>query len=223
MIEKGIKIDKIVCVDTTKEFPEMYSHIEKVKEFIKPLEIEVVKIDFDYWFGEHVKVKGKRVGAVGYGWPDFRNRWCTSLKQDAYGRVAGSLPYNPRKRGGLNKIPIGTVEFHGIAFDERERAEKNKDKYLRRTIRYPLIEWGVTEAQALDYCYSKGLDWGGLYKKFKRVSCWCCPLSRMGELKVLHKDYPELWEKLELMEEKSSRKFKGSYTVKGLGEKFSAI
>ena len=60
MIEKNIKIDRIICVDTTKEFPQMYQHIQKVQTMIDPLEIEIVKIDFDYWFGEHIKTKGKK-------------------------------------------------------------------------------------------------------------------------------------------------------------------
>ena len=82
MIEKGMPIDKIICVDTTKEFPQMYEHIQKVQKMIEPLKIEIVKIDFDYWFGEHIKTRGKRKGEKGYGFPDFRVRWCTFQKRD---------------------------------------------------------------------------------------------------------------------------------------------
>ena len=113
MLEKGIPVDRVICVDTTKEFPQMYEHIKKVQAMIEPLRIEIVKIDFDYWFGEHIKTKGKRKGEVGYGFPDFRNRWCTALKQESYGRTAASMQYTPRKRGGVNSIPNNIVEFHG--------------------------------------------------------------------------------------------------------------
>jgi hypothetical protein len=34
-------------------------------------------------------------------------------------------------------------------------------------IKYPLIDWNITEKQALEYCYSKGFNWSGLYEKFK--------------------------------------------------------
>lgn len=78
-------------------------------------------------------------------------------------------------------------EYHGIAFDEIKRAKNS-----RGNIKYPLVEWEITEKQALDYCYSKGFDWGGLYETMARVSCWCCPLSRMGEFKALHDNFPEL-------------------------------
>ena len=217
MLEKEISVDRIICVDTTKEFPQMYEHIKKVQAMVKPLEIEVVKIDFDYWFGEHIKTRGKRKGEKGYGFPDFRNRWCTALKQESYGKIAASMQYNPRKRGGVNAIPNSIIEFHGIAFDEKERASNNKG----RNIKYPLIEWQITERQALEYCYSKGLDWGGLYEKMHRVSCWCCPLSRIGELRTLYNDFPELWEELEEMDKKSFRKFRSNYSVAELREKFA--
>ena len=217
MLEKGIQIDRVICVDTTKEFPQMYEHIKKVQAMIEPLKIEIVKIDFDYWFGEHVKTRGKRKGDKGYGFPDFRNRWCTALKLESYGMVAASMQYNPRKRGGVNSIPKDIVEFHGISFDEKQRTSNNEG----RNIKYPLVEWQITGRQALDYCYSRGLDWGGLYEKFHRVSCWCCPLSRIGELRVLYSEFPELWVELEEMDKKSFRKFKSNYSVAELREKFA--
>ena len=83
------------------------------------------------------------------------------------------------------------------------------------------MEWGITEKQALEYCYSKGLDWEGLYEKFVRVSCWCCPMSRIGELRVLYNDFPELWECLIEMDKKSFRRFRNDYSVHDLSEKFA--
>ena len=67
MIERGMQIDRIICIDTTKEFPEMYAHIEKVKKYIKPYEIETYSFDFDYYFSEHMKTRGKTAGQKGYG------------------------------------------------------------------------------------------------------------------------------------------------------------
>lgn len=203
MLEKGLPVDRVICVDTTKEFPQMYEHMNAVQKLC-PVEIEVVKIDFDYWFGDHVKTKGKNKGKKGYGFPDFRNRWCTALKRDAVKRVQKTITGD-------------CIQFHGIAFDEKDRCKNNAG----RNIRYPLVEWQVTEKQALEYCYAKGLNWGGLYEKFHRVSCWCCPLSRIGELRVLYNDFPELWAELEEMDKKSFRKFRSDYSVKDLSEKFA--
>lgn len=204
MLEKSIAVDRVICVDTTKEFPQMYEHIQKVQAMIAPLEIEIVKIDFDYWFGDHTITRGKRKGEKGYGFPDFRIRWCTALKREAIQKV---------QKG----IPGDAVQFHGIAFDEKERTERNSG----RGTEYPLIDWQITGKQALEYCYSKGLDWGGLYEKFHRVSCWCCPLSRIGELRVLHNEFPELWQELVEMDKKSFRRFRNDYSVQDLSERFA--
>lgn len=201
MLEKGLPVDRVICVDTTKEFPQMYEHIEKVQAMIEPLKIEIVKIDFDHFFAEHIKTRGK-IGEVGYGWPNFLNRWCTTLKIQA-------------KRKFKNK---DDVDFHGIAFDEINRTLKNKTGEI---FRYPLVEWQITEKQALEYCYHRGLNWGGLYEKMHRVSCWCCPLSRIGELRVLYNEFPELWEELEEMDKKTFRKFRSNYSVAELSEKFA--
>jgi len=57
----------------------------------------------------------------------------------------------------------------------------------------PLRDWGVTEAQALEYCRGKGLDWGGLYDLWPRVSCFCCPLQSLDSLRRLRRHRPELW------------------------------
>jgi 3'-phosphoadenosine 5'-phosphosulfate sulfotransferase (PAPS reductase)/FAD synthetase len=218
MIETNMQIDRIICIDTTKEFPEMYEHIEKVQEYIKPLEIESIKIDFDYWFYEHIKTKGKNKGRKGYSWPDFRNRWCTALKSESFQRTSyGDGNYNPRQRGRTKRINKNIVEYHGIALDEKNRSENNKDG---RVIRYPLIDWKMTEQDNLEYCYSKGFDWDGLYEKMSRVSCYCCPLSRIGELKIVHKEYPELWKKMKKLDNKSYRKFRSDYSLTQLEDKF---
>jgi 3'-phosphoadenosine 5'-phosphosulfate sulfotransferase (PAPS reductase)/FAD synthetase len=218
MIEKGMPIDRIICVDTTKEFSAMYRHIQKVQEYIKSLKIEIVKIDFDYWFGEHIKTKGKHLGKAGYGWADFKNRWCTALKQEAFQcTIYGNGNYNPLKRGQTKKINKDITEYQGIAFDEIKRIENNQGI---RNIKYPLVDWQITEKMALEFCYAQGFDWEGLYEKFNRVSCWCCPLQRIGELRTLYNDFPELWQRLKEMDKKSFRKFRAERTVDDLEKKF---
>ena len=213
MLEKGIPVDRIVCIDTTKEFPQMYAHIREVQKMVNPLKIEVIKIDFDYWFGEYTRTKGKYTGIKGYGFPDFHNRWCTALKREAFRKTV----YGGTRVKDIKNSDI--VEFHGIAFDEPKRVH-NRGAYKYVNIRRPLFEWGITENQALRYCYSKGLNWSGLYEKFKRVSCWMCPLSRIGELRTLYNDFPELWQKLREMDKKSCRKFRMDYSVDDLTGRF---
>ncbi len=101
----------------------------------------------------------------------------------------------------------------------RERADKNKEN--NRVIKYPLIDMKMTEADCLKLCYDKGFNWDGLYDDFGRVSCWCCPLSRIGELRVLHNKYPELWKELERIDKRSHRRFRSDYTLDQLTHRFN--
>lgn len=205
MIEHNIKIDEIIFCDTGKEFEEMYKHIEKVQGMID-IPITTLKSDksFEYYMFEHMKTKGKNKGKRGYSWPDFRNRWCTQLLKKSVVKKY-LLKYN------------NITEFHGIALDERERESKNKEK----NVKYPLIEFEMTEADCLEYCYSLGFDWGGLYEKLGRVSCWCCPLKSLKELEVIYEEYPNYWQKLREWDEKTYRQFRSDYSIEDLSKRFS--
>lgn len=135
---------------------------------------------------------------LGYGWPGPKGRWCTGVfKRDAI-------------KNYLKSIPV-YVEYIGIASDEAHRCKGKK---------YPLYEWEITEAQALQYCYDRGFTWDGLYQQFRRVSCWCCPLQPLNALYSLYINYPELWAELLEMDKTSSRSFKIDYTLAQLNRRF---
>lgn len=203
MIEKNMPIDEIIFFDTGWEFPAMLEHIKKVEKYINR-KITILKdvYTMDYYFSDYVKVKGKNKGQKGYAFPDFRNRWCTGKKKQNIKKYLRNRNY---------------IEYQGIAFDEPLRIEKNKGK---TNVKYPLYDWGITEKQALEYCYTKGFNWDGLYKQFNRVSCWCCPLKQIEELRSLYNYYPELWTKLKEMQTKSYRKFRNDYTLEELEYRF---
>ena len=207
MLDRGMQVDDIIFCDTGKEFPQMYEHINKVREHIKNKynkDITILKApkSFDYYMFDHVKTKGKNKGSVGYGWANMGIRWCTSmLKRNVTNKYLRGLDY---------------VSYIGIAYDEPKRHDKKADNVI-----HPLYDWKITEKQALEYLYSKGFYWGGLYEHFDRVSCWCCPLKNMKELKVLYKYYPDLWEKLKDMDNRSMNQFKKDYSVQDLEDKFN--
>jgi 3'-phosphoadenosine 5'-phosphosulfate sulfotransferase (PAPS reductase)/FAD synthetase len=209
MIERNYQIDDIIFCDTGVEFPQMYEHIDKVEKYIGR---KVTKLkaehSFEYMMFDYVKTKGKHKGEKGYGWSDFRNRWCTSyLKKGMVKRYLRQYE--------------DVVEYHGIAVDEAHRTNKNNEKIIK----YPLIEWNMTEKDCLEYCYSKGFDWGGLYKDFARVSCYLCPLQRLSELKVIYNKYPELWQKMRELDDRCikqfGRKFRADYSIRELERKFN--
>ena len=119
-------------------------------------------------------------------------------------------------RAHAQEAPV--IEWHGIAADELARTKRNHSR--GRLIVYPLVQWGVTQAKALAYCKSKGFDWGGLYDKFNRVSCFCCPFKRISELRVMWEKYPNLWAEIKRLEDRSFRQFRSDYSVRDLEQKF---
>lgn len=151
MLEVGALLHEVVCVDTGKEYPEMEQHIQKLKKLVKSEGIKFTilkaKKGFKYWLGDHIKTRGKNKGKKGYGWPDFQNRWCTSqLKMQVLDKYYKKI----------NDEYTQPVEFIGIAFDEKERSEKNQN--TKNIKDYPLIYWEMIEDDALQYCYEKGFD-----------------------------------------------------------------
>ena len=78
----------------------------------------------------------------------------------------------------------------------------------------------MTEADCLNYCYAHGFDWGGLYKIFRRVSCWCCPLQPLSELRKLRTHCPDLWQKLLYMDAHTWQPFRPDYTAQQLEQRF---
>ena len=207
MIEKGMQIDEIIFCDTSVEFPQMIHHIDQVEVYIGR-EIKRLKapFNFEHYLAYHEKKTGKNKGKFGYGWPDHKNRWCT-----------GQLKTNIIRRH-LKHYPHRT-EYIGIAADEHYRVYKTKST-TNVTYVMPLYDWGITEKNALAYCYSKGFTWGGLYEKFARVSCYLCPLQRIGELKIIYNEFPELWENMKRLDQLSYRKFRKDYSINELGKKF---
>lgn len=212
MVELNMQIDEIIFLDTGVEFPDMYNHIKKVEEYIGK-EITVLRNEkglFEYWLLHHVKTRGKYKGQQGYSWADHRARWCTAML-----KVQVSNKYIKSKYKDYQ-----VILYQGIAVDETERLDRKSGSEIGSIVRYPLAEWNMTEQDALNYCYSKGFDWNGLYEKFKRLSCFCCPLQSLKELRVLYTDYPELWNIMKDWDSKTYRKFRSDYSILELEEKF---
>ena len=212
MVELNMQIDEIIFLDTGVEFPDMYNHIKKVEEYIGK-EITVLRNEkglFEYWLLHHVKTRGKYKGQKGYSWADHRARWCTAML-----KVQVSNKYIKNKYKDYQ-----VILYQGIAVDETERLDRKSGSEIGSIVRYPLAEWNMTEKDALNYCYSKGFDLNGLYEKFKRLSCFCCPLQSLKELRVLYTDYPELWNIMKDWDSKTYRKFRSDYSILELEEKF---
>ena len=209
MIEKEMQIDEIIFCDTSIEFPQMLDHIDQVEDYIgRKITRLQAPHDFEYYLAHHIKTKGVNKGKKGYGWAGPRLRWCTStLKRDVIRKYLKHYQYR--------------TEYLGIAADEEARIHKNK--YTSKvTYRFPLYDWNITEKEALQYCYQLGFDWGGLYEKFARVSCYLCPLQPIRALRKLYNDFPELWENMRRLDKLSYRQFRKDYSIDELEKRFQA-
>jgi len=210
MLEKEESIHSVVAFDTGWEFPEMLEHWDKFERYTG---LEIIRIypkqPFNYClFDRPVKKKGTDdVYRYGNGFPAPMRRWCTREKVNAIQRY-------------LKRID-NHVSCVGFAVDEIHRALASTSKKYPK--RYPLIEWGIDEKEALAICKRHGFDWGGLYEHFTRVSCWCCPLQKIGDLRTIYNKFPHLWRELQQMESRCTGYnpgFRGYTTVADLTARF---
>ncbi len=191
MLELNIQVDRIIFADTGYEFPEMYSYIKTIGEYIKKYgnyDIEIIKTEqkLDDWLFGTI-TRGKSKGDI-RGWPLF---------------VYPCYWHRESKFKVLDKEMKGHNRFIGIAVDEKRRMSKN---YKENKYHYPLVEWEWTEEMCLEYLKKKGLV-NPLYEKFDRLGCWWCPKQSLRSLNILYNDYPELWEKL-MQKDKELRQIK---------------
>jgi len=146
------------------------------------------------------------VHRIGNGWPSPLRRWCTREKVDRLDKHCGDA-----------------VRYIGFASDEAQRTQGIKLQEKKYDTLYPLVEGGMDELACLAYCKECGFDWGGLYEHFHRVSCFCCPLQRLSELRTLRKHFPELWDRMLSWEDDMGdhcRGFKDYVTVHDLDKRF---
>lgn len=145
LLEKGYPVDDFIFFDLGVEYPETYEAIAKFESDTgrKVARVKPPLGDFWYYSCEHEyigKMKKAGIPMKGYGFPVFNCRWCTTKKQDAINAYNRSKGYSKKN----------TIQYIGIAFDEPKRIRDYPDK------RYPLYEWGITEAEALKYCKASG-------------------------------------------------------------------
>lgn len=207
LIEENKPLDEVVFYDTGMEFQAIYNIRDRIKLLLEEKNIKFVELkpDYDFEYKMFEKPVKRRDGTIGkgYSWCGGRCRWGTTDKLRT-----------------IEKYTQGNYEYIGIASDETKRIakERKSNKIM------PLVEWGMTEKDCLDYCHSKGYYWYEndveLYDILNRVSCWCCANKNLKELKNYYLYLPEYWGKLKEMQSMTDRNMKGKYSVLDLERKF---
>lgn len=184
LIERGERLDEIVFYNTGMEFEAIYKERDRWAPWfeahgVKFTELQPRRPFLADMFCTPIHSRGGQLKA-GYGWCGGPCRWGTSNKTSA-------LDKHMRGAG---------VQYVGIAADEKRPLDPAK--------KYPLIEWGMTEADCLQFCYDHGAEWAEgnirLYDVLKRVSCWCCRNKNKKELRAIRDYLPQYWERLVCME-----------------------
>lgn len=105
--------------------------------------------------------------------------WCQQLKSRA-------KPFLP-ERGIATRKDRNIVEYLGIAADEPARFGQ-----LNARKRAPLVEFGIDEDLCGLYCQYAGML-GPTYETSCRDGCWFCHNQGVDQLRLLRRDYPDLW------------------------------
>jgi len=167
MLRRGEQIDYLMYFETGWDFPQMENHIKKVE---KNTGLKTIRLrnylSFDFWIQRN-------------GWPHPSGGWCTATKRDTCNKFC--------------RLVKCTTECIGFTTNEVKRSKRETIAKKKWNVRFPLIEWGFSEANCLQYCYDLGYDWDGLYEHFNRVSCFCCPKAGPKRREVIKKYYPKLW------------------------------
>jgi hypothetical protein len=197
LIERDLPLDEVVFYDTGMEFQAIYDLRDDMLPIFQQHGIKYTTLYPDNPFLYDMlerPVKGRE--RRGYGWCGGLCRWGTTCKLRTIDQYAERQ---------------GAKVYVGIAADETPRLQKERKPYKL----FPLAEFGMTEADCLQYCYSAGYFWleGSirLYDILDRVSCWCCCNKNLKELRNIRQYLPEYWEKLKHLQAQLERPMKGFY------------
>lgn len=175
LMEERRPLDHVVFFDTQLEFGAVYSVVDKVRRIVEDAGIEFMTLRNKDSVWLDMLARPTRTGNYGYGWCGGKCRWITRFKQQELTRFKKSIG--------------GGISYIGIAADETHRM---KDDNL-----YPLVEWDMTESDCLAYCHAHGIYWEEdgveLYSIYRRVSCWCCRYTGLGELRNMYHYQPKYW------------------------------
>ena len=178
--ELGWPLDRIVhaevwATDTIPaDLPPMVEFKTHVDETIKKrwgIEVEHVRGPITYEQAFYRVLGGKKRPGEIYGWPFPGGPYCNS----------------DVKMPALDKLERDAIIYLGIAADE-----PNRFHVLSDTKKSPLVEAGWDEAYCRKWCGENDLL-SPIYTTATRGGCWFCHNQSVHQLRLLRKNYPDLW------------------------------
>lgn len=210
LMEENRPLTNAVFFDTGMEFKAIYNILDKIEPEIRAYgaEFKVLKPENEFLVDMLLRPvnPGTEREKWGYDWCGNLCRWRTS------GKIGSINKY-------LTSLNDEYIQYIGIAADEPNRVKYENGKT------YPLVEWGMTEAECLQYCYDRDYHWKEgdveLYSILDRVSCWCCANKNLKELRNMYHYLPRYWGLLKGLQSRIDRPFKNNtYTIFDLEKRF---
>lgn len=207
IVTRGLPLDRITTTDVWAtdtirgEHPKMVAFKERADEYIwRKYRIEVEhlcavrngkKMTYETQFYYVPKRRnpvrnGEDWTGRPQGFPVTLNPWCKQLKR---GAMCPSESVSCAGRCETTAKQQGTdiVEYLGIAADEPKRFGQ-----LNERKRAPLVEFGIDENLCGLHCQYEGIL-APSYESSCRDGCWFCSYQGVNQLRMLRKNYPDLW------------------------------
>ncbi len=209
--ELGLPLDRIVhaeiwATDTIPaDLPPMIDFKAKADRIIKKrygIEVEHIRAKHTYedYFYKVCNGSKSHVASHIYGFPIVKGPWCNSkLKMSVLNK--------------FNKPDI--IQYIGIAEDEPNRFHN-----LSERKKSPLVMAGWDEIKCREWCEQNDLL-SPIYTTTQRGGCWFCHNQGVEQLRLLRKNYPELWQLLLKWDNDSLVTFKSNATVHDFEARFA--
>jgi len=197
IIRNGLPLDEILYVDCGDWMWDCaMDHIHQVEE---KLGVKITVLDIS---------EELQKGFERWGFPAFMNRWCTGIKRETM------RDYLYDKYGKEEDI----IQYVDYCADEVKRTSKKL--YHAYDVEYPLVDAGITTAEALEICMAEGFEFGGVYDHHQHFNCWLCPLQSVKELEWLWNNEPQLWDRLRHMQMQTDGMYYPYKSIFGFDEQF---
>lgn len=205
----GLPLTDIVTADIMAT-PEIPAYLPDLVEFRSRMDQEIKsrygipvthvrsKSTFVELFYRQLTNRSKYTGI--YGWPPVFGHWCMKhLKQE---------PIQEYFKG------LDCVQWVGIAADEPARHGQ-----LNASKRSALVEYGISEGQAMKICESLG--WvSPTYLHSGRDGCWFCPCQGVNSLRRPYNEFPEYWKMMMDWDMDTDKRFKIDNTLSDYDRRF---
>ena len=189
LLKRGQRIDEIIYVDVGDWiWDEASTHIDNVE---KTLNVDITRLPIEAELHK---------GFEKYGFPSFKRRWCTGIKNTAI-----------KKYIQQNYPDTEVTQYIGYTYDEINRMNRSMNTPF--FVNFPLIEHRITHEMCWDMCSEYNFDFGGVYEHRNNFNCWLCPLMKNKELEQLYYSHPQLFDKLRDMQKRTDGYYKSEKTV----------